>query len=110
MFIIEYLAGTDLALKTIVLEKLFNHLLLKDVLPPYLQELQKVKINQNLIYSLRSSLISYLVRAKSSKITAVKDIVCTSATSQSIGNYREVAKVLQVDRRNIRWVAEEGSF
>ncbi len=39
MFIIEYLAGTDLVLKTIVLEKLFSHPLLKDVLPPYLQDL-----------------------------------------------------------------------
>jgi len=39
MFIIEYMVGTDLALKTIVLEKLFSHLLLKDVLPPYLQDL-----------------------------------------------------------------------
>ncbi len=79
MFIIEYLVGTNLALKTIVLEKLFSHPLLKDVLPPYLQDLQKVKTNQNLIDNLRSSLISHLVGAKSSKITMAKDIVCTLA-------------------------------
>jgi hypothetical protein len=36
MFIIEYLAGTNLAFKNIVGEKLFGHPLLKDVLSPYL--------------------------------------------------------------------------
>jgi hypothetical protein len=43
MFIIEYLVGINLAFKNIILEKLFGHLLLKDVLPPYLQDVQKVK-------------------------------------------------------------------
>jgi hypothetical protein len=77
MFIIEYLAGTDLALKTIILGKHINHPLLKDVLPPYLQDLQKVKTNQNLIDIVKSNLISHLVGAKSSKITMAKDIVYT---------------------------------
>ncbi len=103
MFIIEYLAGTNLAFKTIVLEQLFSHLLLKDVLPPYLRDLQKVKTNQNLINNFKSSLISHLVGAKSSKITMTKDIY---RQKTSIGSYREVAKVLGVDRRNIRWVVE----
>jgi len=67
MFIIEYLASIDLALKTIVLGKQFNHPLLKDILPPYLQDLQKVKTNQNLIDIFRSNLISHLVGAKFSK-------------------------------------------
>ncbi len=45
MFIFEYLVGTNLAFKNIVLEKLFGHLLLKDVLPPYFQDLQKNENN-----------------------------------------------------------------
>jgi hypothetical protein len=47
-----------------------------------------------------------LVGAKSSKITMAKDIVCSSATSQSVGSYKEVAKVLGVDMKNSRWVVE----
>ncbi len=43
MFIIEYLTRINLAFKNIILEKLFGHLLLKDVLPPYLQDVQKMK-------------------------------------------------------------------
>jgi hypothetical protein len=47
-----------------------------------------------------------LVGAKSSKITMAKDIVCTLVTSQSIRSSRELAKVLGVDRRNIKRAAE----
>jgi hypothetical protein len=47
-----------------------------------------------------------LVGAKSSKITMAKDIVCTFDTSQFSRSYKEVAKVLGVDRKNIRWVVE----
>jgi hypothetical protein len=66
---------TNLAFKNIVLEKLFGHLLLKDVLPPYFQDLQKMKTNQNLVNSFKSSLTSHLVGAKFSKITMAKDII-----------------------------------
>jgi hypothetical protein len=102
MFIIEYLVGTNLAFKNIFLEKLFGHLLLKDVLPPYFQDLQKMKTNQNLVNSFKYSLTSHLVGAKSSQITMAKDIVYTLATSHS----RKVGKVSRVDRRNIRRVAK----
>jgi len=106
MFIIEYLVGTNLVFKNIILEKLFNHHFLKDVLPPYLQDLQKMKINQNLVYSFRSNLTLHLVGAKSSKIIMEKDIVCTLATSQFARSSREVAKVLGVDKRNIKRAIE----
>ncbi len=105
MFIIEYVVRNNLGFKNIVLEKLFGHLLLKDVLPPYLQDLQKMKTNQNLINSLKYSLTSHFVGAKFSKITMAKDI-CTLATSQSVKSSREVGKVLRVDRRNIRKAAK----
>jgi hypothetical protein len=39
MFINEYLTWIDQVLENIVLEKLFSHLLLKNVLPPYFQNL-----------------------------------------------------------------------
>ncbi len=110
MFIIEYLVGTNLAFKNIVLEKLFSHPLLKDVLPPYLQELLKVKTNKNLVENFRFGLTSHLVSAKFSKITMEKNIVCNLATSQSARSSREVAKLLRVDRRNIRRVAERRQF
>jgi len=53
-----------------------------------------MKINQNLINSLKSSLTSHFVGAKISNITMAKDI-CTLATSQSVGSSRKVGKVLK---------------
>jgi hypothetical protein len=54
-----------------------------------------VKTNQNLVNNLKqSSFTSHLIGAKSSKIIVAKDIVCISATSQSIGSSKEVVKVL----------------
>jgi hypothetical protein len=95
-------------LENIVLEKLFSHLLLKNVLPPYLQDLQKMKTNQNLVNNLKqSSFTSHLIGAKSSKITMAKDIVCILATSQYVGTSKEVVKVLEVDKKNIRKVVEK---
>jgi hypothetical protein len=81
MFIIEYLVGINLAFKNIILEKLFGHPLLNDVLPPYFQDLQSEKI-QNLGDRFGSNLTSHFVGAKSSKITMAKDIICTLVTFQ----------------------------
>ncbi len=64
-----------------------------------------MKTNQNFINSFKSNLTSHFVGAKFSKITMAKDI-CTLATSQSIGSFRKVGKVLKVDMRNIRKVDE----
>ncbi len=48
-----------------------------------------------------------MVGAKSSKITIAKNIVYTLATSQSARSSREVAKVLGVDKKNIKRVAKK---
>jgi transcription initiation factor TFIIIB Brf1 subunit/transcription initiation factor TFIIB len=68
-----------------------------------------MKTNQNLVNNFRSNLTSHLVGAKSSKITVAKYIVYTLVTSQSARNSREVAKVLRVDRRNIKSIVERNN-
>jgi hypothetical protein len=47
-------------------------------------------------------LSSHLVGQKPIKITMAKNIVCTLVISQSIWSFREVVKVLGVDRRNVK--------
>jgi transcription initiation factor TFIIIB Brf1 subunit/transcription initiation factor TFIIB len=59
-------------------------------------------MNQKLVDNLRSSLSPHLVGQKSSKTTLAKDIICILAISQSIRSSKEVAKVLRVDKRNIK--------
>lgn len=68
----------------------------------YLQDLQKMNMNQKLVDNLRSSLSSHLIGQKSSKTILAKDIICTLATSQSIGSSKEVVKILGVDKKNIK--------
>jgi hypothetical protein len=94
IFMSDHLIGSSSSFRQIVFEKLFNHTLTKEIVPNYLQDLQKAKMNQKLVNKLRCSLSSHLVGKKSSKIILAKDIICTLALSQSIGSSREVEKVI----------------
>jgi len=98
----DHLTRTSSSFKQIVFEKLFNHTLTKEIMLDYLQNLQKMNMNPKLIDNLRSNLSSHLVSQKSSKTILAKDIICTLATSQSIGSSKEVAKILGVDKKNIK--------
>jgi len=98
----DHFTGTSSSFKQIVFEKLFNHTLTKEIMLDYLQDLQKMKMNQKLIDNLRSILSSHLVSQKSSKTILAKDIICTLATSQSIGSFKKVVKILGVDKKNIK--------
>ncbi len=50
----------------------------------------------------KNDLFSHLVGQKPIKINMEKNIVYTLATFQSIGNYREVVKILGADKRNVK--------
>jgi hypothetical protein len=54
------------------------------------------------VENFKNDLSSHLVGKKPTKIIMTKYIVCTLATSQFVGSFREVAKVLRVDRRNMK--------
>ncbi len=50
----------------------------------------------------KNDLFSHLVGQKPIKIHMEKNIIHTLATSQFIGSYKKVVKVLKVERRNVK--------
>jgi len=74
VFMSDHLTRTSSSFRQIVFEKLFNHILTKEIVPDYLQDLQKGRMNYKLVNNLRSNLSSHLVGKKSSEITLAKDI------------------------------------
>jgi hypothetical protein len=65
VFMSDHLTRTSSSFKQIVFEKLFNHTLTKEIMPNYVQDLQKERMNQKLVDNLRSNLSSHLVGQKS---------------------------------------------
>jgi hypothetical protein len=51
---------------------------------------------------MKFGITSHLVGPKYTQLVATKDIVCMLGSSSSIGSSKGVAKVLGVDKRNIR--------
>jgi hypothetical protein len=84
------------------MEKVMGLDLMGVIMPLYLCDTKRIKHNQLLINNLKFGLSSRVIRQQSSKLVMVKDIVCTFAFNQSLGNNREVAKVLEIDKRNIK--------
>jgi hypothetical protein len=71
------------------------------MIPPFLNNLELVKLQSNIISSMREGLRDYLVGVKQSKLIMAKDILCTLASSREVGSGRGIVGLLGVDRRNI---------
>jgi hypothetical protein len=54
------------------------------------------------VENFKNDFFPHLVGQKPIKINMEKYIVYSLATSQSIGSYKKVVKVLRVDRRNVK--------
>jgi hypothetical protein len=91
IFIGEFLGRIVLYFKQIFME-LFNHLLLKELMLGYLQDLQKMKTNHKFVKNLKFSLFSHFVAKNILKITMAKDIVYILVIFQSVENFRKVVK------------------
>ncbi len=50
----------------------------------------------------KNGLFSHLIGQKPTKIIMEKYIICTLVTFQFVGSFRKVAKVLRMDRRNVK--------
>jgi hypothetical protein len=55
---------------------------------------------------MKFGITSHLVGPKKTQLVVAKNIVCMLAFGSSIDNYRNVIKVLGVDKRNIRKALE----
>lgn len=83
------------------------HPLVKGFLLPYLEDNALLKQSQGVLGNLKDGLISHLVGLYQSKLVMAKDIMCTLATSahtieSGINNGRSIARLLGVDKRNIK--------
>lgn len=71
-------------------------------MPLYLHDTKRLKHTQQLLENLRFGLVGHLTSTISIKFTMAKDILCIFTTFELMGSSRGAAKLMGVDRRNIR--------
>ena len=99
----ESLQHTSDKFKEVAIEKVVDHPMWKNHLPSYLKDLGKLKHSQEVVDNLKGGLTDHLTGQRSQPLVMAKDIVCALATFQyNVTSCREVARVLGVDRRNIK--------
>lgn len=102
-YAVESLQHTSDKFKEVAIEKVVAHPMWKHHLPSYLKDLGKLKHSQEIVDNLKRGLTDHLTGKRSQPLVMAKDIVCALATSQyNATSCREVARVLGVDRRNIK--------
>lgn len=110
MFIIDFLKGFDTIAQHTIIEKVLSHDLLNCMLLSYLQDIKRLKQNEQLLENVCSGLIGHVISQRTSKLALAKDIVCTFASFYSLVIGRETTKVLGVDKKNIKHNIEKQLF
>jgi hypothetical protein len=85
----------------LTVQRFLGHSYMKEMIPPYLKDLQTIKLQQFVFSSIREGIKDHLVGVKQSKLVMAKDILCTFASTSEVGSGRGLAGLLGVDRRNI---------
>jgi len=101
MYTVNQLRDVPIEVQHDVFDKFLNHFIVKDVVLPYLVDSRAVKHKDDVLQNMKAGINTHLIGLKASKLMMAKDIVCTSASSQSIGNNITLAKLLGANRRNI---------
>ncbi len=86
----------------LILEKFLGHFILQNVVIAYLTNVQSIKRNQEILNNMKYGITNHLVGPKHIQHVVAKDIVCMFASGSLIGSSKGVAKVLGVDKINIR--------
>jgi hypothetical protein len=102
IYAMHELKDFELPVQSVILEKTLSHPLLQASLPDYLQDMEALKHNHLVVSNINSGMTSHFTGVRPAQSLLAKDIVCTLASSQSIGSSRGLARVLGVDRRNLR--------
>jgi hypothetical protein len=85
-----------------IFENYLGHVLLKNEVLKYINNLASFKFNQEVLNNMKSRIIENLVSSRPIQLVVTKDIVCMLATSSaSIGSGRAIVKVLGVNNQNI---------
>ena len=99
---IQELRGLSIEAQRACIEKFIAHPLIQGMIPDYLSDLPTVKLNYEVIGNIKSGMTSHCVGSRKTDVVVAKDIVCTFAASQSVVSCTGVARLLGVDRRNIK--------
>jgi hypothetical protein len=100
-FAAPLLKDFDSKIQQLTIQKFLSHVDMKDIVPPFLSDLETLKLQNSVISSVREGMRDHLVGSKPSKIVMAKDILCTFASGSQCGSGRGLAGLLGVDRRNI---------
>jgi len=87
-------------------EKFLLHPLLNGMLRDYLMNLKCVKWNHDILLNMKARIIEHLTSPRKFNLIIVKKIVCMLASGLSNCSSRGVARILGVDKPNIRNVLE----
>jgi hypothetical protein len=87
MFIANFLKGFDTTTQHTIIEKVLSHDLLSGMLPSYLQDIKRLKQNEQLFENVHSSLIGHVTCQRAFKLALAKDSVCTFASSHFFGEW-----------------------
>jgi hypothetical protein len=101
-FTAEQLRGVDSVVQNEVVCKFLSHLIMREIVPPFLQDLGIVHQNHEVIRNMKAGISMHLAGSKKSHLVMAKDIICTLASSENITSSKSIVEVLKVDRRNIR--------
>jgi hypothetical protein len=91
----------DSNIQHLTIQRFLGHSSMKEMIPPYLKDLQTIKLQQSIFSSVREGIKDHLVGVKKSKLVMAKDILCTFVSMSELGSRSGLAGLLGVDRRNI---------
>jgi hypothetical protein len=103
--ITEYLKDQNLGFQQLAMDKFLCHPLVKDFLPPYLENIANLKRRYDIVGNLKEAIAFHFIGAHQSNLIISKDIVCTLvASSQPMKSIsgKGIAKMLSVDKRNMK--------
>jgi hypothetical protein len=102
LFSIEQMKGLDFALQEETFEKFITHPLVRNMIPYYLKDLDSVKHSLEIVNNFKSSVTTHLLGFRKIEFMVTEDKVCTLAFNQYVNNSRGVAKMLGLDKQNIK--------
>jgi hypothetical protein len=102
LFVVEQMKDFDSNVQHIMFEFFFLHPLFNGVLPNYLGDLKCVKQNHEILSNMKVEITTHLTSPRKSDLVVAKKIMCMLTFGSSNGSSRGVARILDVDKCNIR--------
>jgi hypothetical protein len=100
--IIDKVVGLVSTIKVDVIQKYLVHVLVKGMVPKYLYDLNNVQQIHEVLTNVQIGLITHLTCSHPTKIMVVKEIVYTFISYDNLHSNKAIARVLRVDRQNIK--------